>query len=333
MVGNLWYNISDFKNQFISVFGIGQEKLINSKKETTKKIKNPKICVVYLASPRNEVHSDNLFKQKNIPKIDVLIESIKTCKKFLSEYPIIIFHEDFNSQDIKKIMAKSKVKDINFIKVDFKTYKNSKNVAEWLLKQKDAVAGRPAGYRMMCRFFSGVLQRHSAMREFDYYVRMDHDSFLIEPKNLDVVKCAEKYNFDYLYRTTWFDHKEKESIWKFTKQYAKKNYLSLNGFKKLKMLDSTGNFNGLAPYNNFHICKLDFWRRKEVQKFLKEVEKVDGNIKLHWHDTNVHSMLFGLFDARVLEKTDFGYRHNIHYSKMNSLKIKLIPNGKPEDWP
>jgi len=99
------------------------------------------------------------------------------------------------------------------------------------------------------------------------------------------------------------------------------------------MLDRKGNFNGRAPYNNFHICKVSFWRRKDVQKYLKAVEEIDGIVRLHWHDTNMQSMLLGLFDAVVVEKTDFGYRHNFHYSLIGSNRIKYIKGGKKEDWP
>ncbi len=93
------------------------------------------------------------------------------------------------------------------------------------------------------------------------------------------------------------------------------------------MLNRFGEFNGRSPYNNFHISNLNFWKRKDVQKYIKEVEKIDGHILLHWHDTNIHSMLLGLFNATVLEKTDFGYMHNLHYSLPGSLKIKFLKQG------
>ena len=59
------------------------------------------------------------------------------------------------------------------------------------------------------------------------------------------------------------------------------------------------------------------------------MEKVDGIIKLHWQDANVHAMLLGLFNPVILEKTDFEYAHNIHYSIIGSLKIKAVENKSP----
>jgi hypothetical protein len=306
------------------------QKVIHPKPQSSStKLANPKICIVYLVSPTKEVHSVGFMGYKTqVRKIDVLNESIKTAVKYLPAYPYLIFHEDYTKADMESVRKAAKGRKVTFIKIDFKHYKNHSNIDEWMKKQKGFVEGRPSGYRMMCRFFSGVLQNHKALDEFDYYIRMDHDSFFIEPKALDVEKSIKETNFDYLYRSVWTDHKEKKGIWEFTKEYAKKNNLSLEGFKDLKMLNHKGEFNGRSPYNNFHISKISFWRSAPVKKFIKAIEDRDGSIKMHWHDTNIHSMLMGLFSATVLEKNDFGYAHNFHYSIQGSLKIKYSDNGR-----
>jgi hypothetical protein len=305
------------------------ENVINKKKYFIQK-KKPKLCIVYLVSPSKSVHSTGFMGfQKNLRKIELLKQSLFTVKKYLPDYPIMFFHEDYTANDMKNIKQIVNKQKLNFIKVNFDSYKGKRNLDEWMKKQKGFVEGRPAGYRMMCRFFSGVLQNTKELSKFDYYIRMDHDSFFVEPKKLDVEECIKKYDFDYLYRSVWTDHKEKESIWKFTKNYAKKNGLSLEGFKKLKMLNVFGNFNGRSPYNNFHISKVSFWKNPEVKKFLDTIEKEDGIILKHWQDTTVHSMILGLFNATVLEKTDFGYMHNFHYSILGSKKIHYLEDGGP----
>jgi len=297
------------------------ENIINGKSNLP--AKNPKICIVYLTSPTKEVHSVGFMGHREaVRKIEILNESIKTVVKYLPNYPIIIFHEDYTKKDMESIRRTAKGRKVKFVKIDFKHYKGHSNLDEWMKKQKGFVEGRPSGYRMMCRFFCGVMQNHPALNGFDYYTRMDHDSFFTEPKTLNVEESIKKYNFDYLYRSVWTDHKGKKAIWEFTKKYAKENNLSLKGFGKLRMLNLAGNFNGRAPYNNFHISKISFWRNPEVKKFLKAIEDEYGILVKHWQDTNIHSMVLGLFNATVLEKTDFGYKHNVHYSLQGSLKIK-----------
>ncbi|MDD3127521.1 MAG: hypothetical protein PHT27_07895, partial [Candidatus Izemoplasmatales bacterium] len=201
-------------------------------------------------------------------------------------------------------MLKKVAKDrkLIFVKVNFDLYKGKTNLNDWMKKQKGFIDGRPSGYRMMCRFFCGVMQNSKELKKFNYYIRMDHDSFLIEPNKLNVEESIKKYNFDYMFRSVFTDRKEKDTLWHFTKEYAKKNKLSLDGFKKLGMLDFKGNYNGLCPYNNFHVSKTSFWKRKDVLNYLKEMEEVDGIIKLHWQDANVHAMLLGLFNPVILEK-------------------------------
>ncbi|MEK6958767.1 MAG: hypothetical protein AABW59_01845 [archaeon] len=294
--------------------------------------KKPKICIVYLVSPRKETHTGSAMKKEGISKLDVFTESLKSARKFLPEYPVIIFHEDYTKDDFAKIRGAVEDKKITFAKVDFDLYKRRRNLNQWL-KESGAKSGRPAGYQMMCRFFCGVMQSSKQLAPYDYYIRLDHDSFFIEPKKWEAEKLIEKNNFDYMYRSIFRDPVEIESLWKFTKKFAKDNSISLDRFKQLGLLDKNGNYNGLCPYTNFHMAKLDFWKRKDVRKYLNEIEKMDGILKLKWDDATIQAMLLGLFDPVIIEKTDFGYRHNFHYSLQGSLRIRYIQGGRPNDWP
>lgn len=319
--------LTKVKGKFKVKLGLA-EKVFNQKK--SKKITKPKLCIVYLVSPREHIHGKGFMNYPiEVTKMQVFKESLKTAVDYLPNYPIFVFHEDYTSFDKKSVLSIAKDRKIKFVKVDFDNYKGHKNLDEWIKKQKGFVEGRPAGYRMMCRFFSGVMQNTKEISKFDYYIRMDHDSFFVEPRKLDVEECIRKYDFDYMFRSFFTDRKEKEALWKFTKEYAKKNGLSLKGFKSLGMLDFKGNYNGLCPYNNFHVSKTAFWKRKDVRDYLNEMEKVDGIIKLHWQDANVHAMLIGLFYPTILEKTDFGYMHNFHYSILGSTKIHYLEDGGP----
>ena len=60
-----------------------------------------KICIVYLVSPRDHIHSGAAMKQDGISKMEVFRESLKTVKNYLPEYPIIVFHEDYTEEDQK----------------------------------------------------------------------------------------------------------------------------------------------------------------------------------------------------------------------------------------
>jgi len=317
---------------FINSFKDSEREIFYNKSYLITPERESKVCIVYLVSPRESTHSDNFSKIFRASKMDIFIESVKQARQFLPCYPILVFNEDYTTEDEIRIKNETSAQDMTFIKVDFKKYKEIGDV-DSILRLPDAVPGRPGGYRMMCRFFSGVLQGMPELKDFEYYIRLDHDSFFMAPDLLNLNEVINKHDFDYLYRSIWYDKKEIKTLWKFTKKYASINNLSLDGFKELKMLDRHGDYNGRSPYNNFHMSKLEFWRRPDVLDYLNAVESIDGIIKLHWHDTTIQAMLLGLFRPRILEKMDFGYRHNTHYSLPNSLKIAYKNSWQTNDFP
>ena len=229
---------------------------------------------------------------------------------------------------------------MKFVKIDLNKHPTVSDYQKksWIEGKVGGVKGRPWGYRMMCRFFCGVMQNRPELEEYDYYIRLDHDSFFIDPKPS---KSLEKYinetDFDYSLRSIFNDPKEKNALWQFTKDYLNKNnmYDRVQNLKKLGMLDAHFNYNGICPYNNYHVCKVDFWKRPDVKKYLDEIEKINGIVKLHWQDANIHALLLGLFiePSKILMRTDFGYRHNFHYSIFGGKGVQYIHNGRVEDWP
>ena len=80
-----------------------------------------KICIVYLVSPRNHTHTKAAMKKDGISKMEVFKESLKSVKKYLPEYPIIVFHEDYteyDQQSCKDVIER----DMKFVKIDFNTH-------------------------------------------------------------------------------------------------------------------------------------------------------------------------------------------------------------------
>ena len=147
---------------------------LNPAKSTSKK--NPKLCIIYLVSPREHMHSKGFMGfEKEISKMDIFIESLKTAVKYLPNYPIYIFHEDYTNADKNKVKKVAKDRKLIFVKVNFDLYKGKTNLNDWMKKQKGFIEGRPAGYRMMCRFFCGVMQNSKELSKFVYHIRMDHD--------------------------------------------------------------------------------------------------------------------------------------------------------------
>ena len=137
-------------------------------------------CIVYLSSPQQSKLSTGKYR------FDMLRESIKNTSSIFKNEDYIIFHEDLD------ISHQSIILDINdkckFEKLDFKR-------EDLEFKQ----FGRPKGYMLMCRFFSGELQNFLIEKGYESYIRFDDDSFLLKPYiKPDNVK-KELHNNDYIF--------------------------------------------------------------------------------------------------------------------------------------
>ena len=57
---------------------------------------------------------------------------------------------------------------------------------------------------------------------------------------------------------------------------------------------------------------------------------MNGTLLYNWMDANIHAMIIfvlcPLLYIPIKEITDFGYRHNIHFSKLDSIGIDLKHN-------
>ena len=57
----------------------------------------------------------------------------------------------------------------------------------------------------MCRLWSGRLQQMELFREYEYYMRLDDDSLLLEPFTFDPFVRMKEQNLTYAYRREAFD--------------------------------------------------------------------------------------------------------------------------------
>jgi hypothetical protein len=46
------------------------------------------------------------------------------------------------------------------------------------------------GYMMMCRFFSGIVQKHPELQKYSHYIRLDDDSYLTDPYITEKEGCG-----------------------------------------------------------------------------------------------------------------------------------------------
>jgi hypothetical protein len=276
-------------------------------------------CIVYLLS---RLDGYNAILSTGEKRIDMSLHSIKNVTNVL-KLPLIIFHEDLTEewkQKIRNVYDNVTFETVNFQdnSLPFKKYK------------------RPKGYMMMCRFFSGVMQNHEALKKYDSYIRFDDDSFLIEPFLSQDKFINTLNNSDYVYRSAFIENNSMETLFLFTKQFCYDNNLNFDNIvptlKQRKVLKSNNIYSGIAPYNNFHFCKLSLWNHTIIKKYIDKIEEKNGCLLEGWYDANIHAMicfiLIPLINLKCSAITNFGYRHNRHFSILNNINIVYKNNER-----
>lgn len=276
-------------------------------------------CIVYLASPRD---FPILPKKDLTPRMKVLQVSYKITRKHFPTTDVFIFHEDYTEEDMTLFPG---VKE--FIKVDFSGFDSDHN----------PTFGRK-GYLMMCRFFCGQLQKVPQLQQYSHYLRLDDDSFFMEPYLTEQLVKEKFITNQYIYRSVFWENISQQTLFQYTMFFLEKIYGV--DFFRMNMLRTTlenerliinGTYTGFAPYNNFHICPLELWRLPIVKKYLESIEKERGFLKYGWLDANVHAMILFVLskiDSRIthLLNTSFGYRHNTHIAKVNDYQALANPS-------
>jgi hypothetical protein len=271
-----------------------------------------KLCVIYLASPR--AFREDVF---GTSRIKLLKYSIAITHRLLPNTDIYVFHEDYTQTEFDELPG---VKQ--FVQIDFSGFEQFRAPG----------LRRPYGYLMMCRFFSGVMQAHPVLQDYTHYLRLDDDSYFLEPYITDetIMKCL---HHDYVFRSVFHDGKDQQTLFDFTIQF-----LATQGFGQTipglthhlrnQGVLVHGNYTGLAPYNNFHIASLRLWKHPLVQSYIRALEDCHGILRHGWMDANIHAMIIfvlaPLTDLSIQSELSFGYRHNQHFAIDNSLFVRYV---------
>ena len=297
-------------------------------------------CIVYLASPLTGYNSILLTGEK---RIDMMYMSLKNVTSVL-KLPVIMFHEDLTDNvmsNMKKIYNNISFEKMDMVRDDLPfnhpPCKTSGDPIKCICKPdspttRNKHCWRPKGYLMMCRFFSGELQQHPALDNYDSYVRFDDDSFLISPFIQQEDFLEKMNNYDYVFRAFFYDRGGEEGLVDFTKDFCLNNGLDWNSITghltKSGVLDSDGKYTGMAPYNNFHFSKLSLWRNPLVKKYVDELQAVGGCLQRGWMDANIHAMisfvLMPLIGRKPFMFTAFGYRHSRHFPREGGRGIRYL---------
>lgn len=270
-------------------------------------------CVIYLASPRNFTTGPS---PTGYLRYDVLKTSLILTRRALPSADIYVFHEDYTETDINGLPPVTQ-----YIKIDFSGFETIYNRA----------LPTSRGYLMMCRFFSGAVQRHPVLQKYTHYMRLDDDSYFLEPQiTSSTVESMMKH--DYVFRTVFYEKKDQQSLFDFTMKFIRQfvNPIQMLQIKRKlvsrQFITESGIYTGIAPYNNFHVSSLRLWNHPRVRQYIDAIEASGGIFRNGWLDANIHAMIVYVFpyiipSLSVATNTTFGYRHNHHVCPVGSINV------------
>lgn len=269
-------------------------------------------CIVYLASPRGfHIYDD----PAQASRLELLQGSVKIARKLFPTTDILVFHEDYTEEEFTVLPEVTK-----FLQIDFSGREHVHNPS----------LRRPYGYMMMCRFFSGVMQAHPEVQKYTHYMRLDDDSYFQEPYLTPQHVETELLKHDYVYRSTFGDVQDQQSLWEFTVDFLRKegygaHIETLKKELRKKYFLQGDLYTGIAPYNNFHISSQRLWQNPLIQRYIAALDASNGILQKGWMDANVHAMVIYVLTLfigmKIHHDATFGYRHNLHVSRMDSSAV------------
>lgn len=277
-------------------------------------MKKPKAVILYLArtSPKD---------------IADLKESLRLLYVNFNQrfnYPVIIFHEDFSDGLMAEIRENAK-SSIGFEKIRFSMpdFLNEKEILEYF-----GPARHNIGYRHMCRFFGGLIFQHPALKGYDWYWRLDTDSFLMGKVNYDPFRYMQKKGYVYGYRI--IIHESQEVIiglWGAVKKYIQQNDIRPEFLHKFL---KNGEYDRRMYYTNFEISSLNFWRSDEYVRFFDYLDRTGGIYKYRWGDAPIHTFAVSMFLPK--RKThcfqDISYKHQSSLKRFHAPQDYIIRFGR-----
>jgi hypothetical protein len=197
----------------------------------------------------------------------------------------------------------------------------------------------PYGYPYMCKFFMLDLFDLLYERNIDYYWRIDADGFLMV-LGYDIFDWVVSHNIEYGYLIKEMEYHQDTvaTLVPYVTDYVHNCSIIPSALLDVELTHP------LHFYNNFHIAKVSFFLRSDVQQFLHAINNTGNVYKHRWGDSAVQGYAVRLFmnASRIQFIPGVEYIHGTHrtyleagvrYSKRGVIFDTLRLNVSNMAWP
>lgn len=225
---------------------------------------------------------------------------------------ILLFHEKSFDQKKKDMVRPIKNADFVFQEIEFvlPDYQPEivRRIPQLFPHPTHDHPGFSMGYRHMCDFFAGTIYSLPIMQNYEYYLRLDTDSYILSPVRYDVFDWMKKTGCEYgfIEEALQQDHpKVTEGLWKDTKKWLETNAIQTQ--VSIDTLPESRMF-----YTNFELGKVAAFSPGSAYYSFYEFIRGTGNIFIRrWGDAPIKYLGVNLFikPEAVQAVRGFRYQH------------------------
>lgn len=270
---------------------------------------------------------------KTIDNLKLSLKKLYINYKYVYNTNVMVFIEnDFPVDviyDLEKMYSNLKFK---CIKLNPSIYFNIDKV-----EFEDGRDEYKIGYRHMCQlFFSEIF---SYIQGYDWYMRLDTDSFIESSIDYDLFDYLDNNNKIYGYTAELAEWPPVAiGMGEFFINLIRKHNLKSTFFNKLIENDR---YNLRQIYNNFEIIKMSYFNNELVQFLTEQVNKSGNIYKKRWGDSPLRTFILSLTvdNSKIHKFNDFDYVHDA-YNRRNDIELciykgyqqDLFQQWKKEGW-
>lgn len=257
--------------------------------------------------------------------VNLLIRSLALLHNnwsYAKDYDTIVFHDDLTPMHISKINVElhrnlGYVPNIKWTKIQFNMPSHvSTDPSKYIVDLREFWMG----YRHMCNFHSWEI--YEKLKDYEYYLRLDSDSYILGPINIDLFDFMKQNDLSYGYMRDEDREVPRVAIdlWETTKKFMADNNVDrsiidnhlVNGEWDLKLF-----------YTNFEISRVDTFYNEKYKKYydcLNQTGKIYYN---RWGDAPIHWFGVRMFvpDNKVWSVSCVPYQHNNWVKNLRSIPI------------
>ena len=246
----------------------------------------------------------------------------------LREYPVVILHDDIDRATISNLMVALHrnlgfIPNLKFERLEFK-------MPEWVSEDpaKYTVPLEQAwmGYRHMCRYHSGGIYRDERLLKYDWYWRLDSDSYIFSPINYDPFEYMASNGKEYAYMSIEDGEVPSvvEGLWDETARFMEEHSIPLTRDLADSVVD--GKWSCRLFYTNFEIAKFSFFRSKEYMSYFDHLDRTGNIFYRRWGDAPIHWLGVKMFlpTEKVWGVKDITYQHNAWVQNLSAIPNRQI---------